>query len=249
MSTDLSEKSCATNVAPKDWGSDSLGKFLEDARHNMLATFANLRPQYDALAAIDRLYCQMIQNLNQSPEFIAGFLLIRTHSSFRAAVRLCLSGQVAEAYMALRGCLESALYGLYLAGDSNRQEIWLRRHDDDASRRRSRKEFAIRNVLDHLQSIDARTSNIAQSLYDRTIDYGAHPNERAVSTQIKTECDGSRADFTAEYFLCGGLPHQLSLKSAAQVAICCLDIFYSVFRDRYRILGIDETLDRIRQEF
>ena len=229
--------------------SDSLGKFLADAHHNAAATIANLRPQYDALAAIDRVYCDMIENLNQTPEFVAGFFLIRTHSSFRGAARMCISGQVAETYMVLRSCLESALYGLYVAGDTNRQETWLRRHDDDASRRRVRNEFTIRNVLNHLQSIDAQTHDIAQSLYDRTIDYGGHPNERAVNTQIKTESDGSRVDFTAEYFLCGDLPHQLSLKSSAQIGICCLDILYNVFRDRYRILGIDERLDAIRQGF
>ena len=230
-------------------GTDALSRFIEDAHHNIFATYANLRPKYDALVSIDQVYCEMIENLNQSPEFVAGFFLIRTHSSFRGAARLCLSGQVAEAYMVLRSCLESALYGLYVAGYIKRQKIWLSRHDDDTSRRLVRNEFTIRNVLDHLQSIDANTHDIAQRFYDRTIDYGGHPNERAVNTQIKTVSSGSRVDFTAEYFLCGGLPHQLSLQSAAQIGICCLDIFYNVFRDRYRIISIDEQLDQIRQGF
>jgi len=237
------------NPTPPDLPSDSLGKFLADAYQNTAATFANLRPQYDALSTIDHLYCDMIENLNQSPEFVAGFFLFRTHSSFRGAARMCLGCQVAEAYIVLRSCLESALYGLYVAGGTNRQEIWLRRHDDDASRRRMINEFMIRNVLNHLQSIDSNLHDIAQSLYERTIDCGGHPNERAVSSQIKTETDGSHVDFTAEYFLCNDLPHRLSLKSSAQIGICCLDIFYNVFRDRYRILGIDERLDHIRQGF
>jgi hypothetical protein len=177
------------------------------------------------------------------------FFLIRAHSSFRAALRLCLSGQIPETFMVLRGCLESALYGLYVAGNTDRQEIWLRRHDSEASRRRVQNEFAIRNVLNHLQGIDTKTHEIAKSLYDRTIDYGGHPNERAISTQIKTESTESRVDFTAEYFLCGGLPQKASLKSVAQVSICSLDIFYNVFRDRYRILGIDLRLDQIRRGF
>jgi len=232
-----------------DLPSDSLGTFLADAHHNVAATIANLRPQYNALAAIDQVFCDIIENLNHSPEFIAGFFLIRTHSSFRGAARMCLSGQVAETYMALRSCLESALYGLYVASNTNRQKIWLRRHDDDESCRRVRNEFSIRNVLNHLRSVDSRTHDIAQSLYDRTIDYGGHPNERAVSTQIKTESVGSRIEFTAEYFLCGDLPHQVSLKSTAQTGICCLDIFCDVFRDRYRILGVDTRLDEIRKGF
>jgi hypothetical protein len=228
---------------------DSLGRFLADAQHNIAATIANLRPQYDALGAIDQVFCDIIDNLSQTPEFVAGFFLIRAHSSFRGAARLCLSGQVAEAYMVLRSCLESALYGLYVAGNTDRQEVWLRRHDDDVSLRRVRNEFTIRNILNHLQSIDSKTHGIAQKLYDRTIDYGGHPNERAVNAQIKTESNGSHVKFTAEYFLCGDLPHQLSLKSSAQVGICSLDVFYNVFRDRYRILGIDARLERVRRGF
>jgi hypothetical protein len=245
----VSDTSARRYCIPADWAADSLGRFIEDARRNTIATFTNLRPQYDALTEIDQLYVEMIDNLNQSPEFVAGLFLFRTHSSFRGAVRLSLGGQVAEAYMVLRGCLESALYGLYVSGDTSRQEIWLRRHEDDASEQRVRTEFKIRNVLDHLNTIDSKTHDIAKRLYDRTIDYGGHPNERAVSTQIKTESDASRAHFTADYFLCGGLAHQLSLKSSVQIGICCLDMFYEVFRDRYRILGIDDRLDRIRARF
>lgn len=59
-----------------DLPSDSLGKFLVDAHHNIAATIANLRRQYDPLARIDQVYCDMIDNLNQSPEFVAGFFLI-----------------------------------------------------------------------------------------------------------------------------------------------------------------------------
>lgn len=225
----------------------SLGEFLADARHNIIATFANLRPQYDALAEIDTLFCGVINRLDQNPEIVAGFFVIRAHSSFRGAVRLCLSGQVAESYMVLRGCLESALYGLYVSGHTDRQEAWLRRHDDDTSLRRVRTQFTIRNVFDHLSSVDVTTFTISKKLYDRTIDYGGHPNERAVSTQIKTEVSASRVDFSAEYFLCGDLPHRLSLKSAAEIGVCCLDIFNSVFRDQFQSIKMHERLDLIRQ--
>ncbi len=234
---------------PPGWGSDSLSKFADTAYHNIMATYANLRAEYDALAKIDGLHDKMIENLNQSPEFVAGFLLIRTHSYFRGAALKALSGQVAEGYMLQRGALESALYGLYAAGDDNRQKIWLNRHEDDASRKRVRREFTISNVLNHLQSVDAGTHDVAKRLYDRTIDYGGHPNERSVTTQVKTEVTESRIDFTAEYFCCGDLPHRVVLKSAAQAGICCLDMFCHVFRDRYRILGIDLELDEIRKGF
>lgn len=151
--------------------------------------------------------------------------------------------------MVLRGCLENALYGLYVAGNTNRQDIWLRRHEDDASRRRMQDEFKVRKVMNHLQSVDATSQRVAQELYDRTIDYGAHPNERSVTTQVKTQRDGSRVHFTANYLICGDLAHEFCLRSAAQVGICCLDVFHNVWRDRYRILGLDARLHQVRQGF
>lgn len=228
---------------------DVLATFLEDAHHNACATIANLRPQYNLSTAIDALYCKMIGNLNQHPEYVTGFFLIRAHSSFRAGIRLALSGQLAEAYMVLRGCLESSLYGLYVAGDESRQEVWLRRHDDETSRRRVGSVFSIKNVQEHLQSVDSKTHGIVVQLYDRTIDLSGHPNERAITAQIDLNTTGCRTEFTAQQFLCGDISHLACLKAAGQVGICCLDIFSHVFRDRYRIFGIDLQLDRIRQRF
>jgi hypothetical protein len=232
---------------PPDWGKDALSKYLDDAEHNTVATVINCRSQFQRLSDIDALYCLMMDNLNQSSEYFAGFFLFRTHCSLRGACRLALGGQVAETYIVLRGCLENALYGLYVAFDTNRQEIWLRRHEDEASQKRVKNEFQVGKVLAHLQGIDERTHAIAKALYDTTIDYGGHPNERSVSTQITTTTDGNRTDFSAALFNVGDLPHLACLKSAARIAVCCLDIFGHVFRTRYLLLGIDARLDQLRQ--
>lgn len=243
------DSSTPNDRALSDWGSDTLADFIDNAHHNILASYANLRAQYDVLVEIDGLFHQMIENLNQSPEFVSGFFLFRTHSSFLAAARLALSGQLGEAYMVLRGCLESSLYGLYVSNNTNRQETWLRRHEDEASLRRMRNEFTIRKVMTHLQSVDAQTQQIVQKLYEDTIDYGGHPNERAISTQVSTEQQGSQVTFRARYLICNELAHQVCVRGMTQIGICCLDIFYYVFPQRYRILGIDLHLNQIRQGF
>jgi len=232
---------------PENWTKDSLSKFLDDAEHNTMATYVNCRPQYQRLSDIDTVYRLMMDNLNQSSEFFAGFFLIRTHYSYLAANRLALGGQVAEAFMVLRGCLENALYGLLVAFDTTRQEIWLRRHDDEASKKRVKEEFTIRKVMDHLKEIDERTQTIAKKLYDQTVDYGGHPNERSVTTQIDVTTDGCRTNFSADVFNVGNIPHLACLKTAARIGVCCLDIFGHIFRSRYKILGIDVKLDQLRQ--
>src|SRR4029077_18562151 len=127
--------------------------FIEDAHHNAKATSVNFPAEYKLLSDIDKLFCEVISRLGQSSELLPGFFVFRAHSSFRGAAGFCLAGQVAEAYMLLRSCLENALYGLYVAGNEDRQEIWLRRHVSEASLRRVRNEFTIANVLNNLHSI------------------------------------------------------------------------------------------------
>src|SRR5262249_36974864 len=154
--------------------------------------------------------------------------LWQTHDHFLGAVRLGLSGQLPGACALLRLSLESALYGLYVAGNSNRQEIWAKRHDDNSSRRHSKKEFTVRKIMDHLRSVDAKTQGIVDQLYQRTIDYGGHPNPRAVLPGIEIEESGRTTNFSMDHFQCGDVRQMACLKLAAQVGICSLDVLYHV---------------------
>ena len=67
---------------------------------------------------------------------------------------MAISGQAPEAYMVLRGCLENALYGLYVTRNSECQETWLRRHDSKENKNKARKEFTIRKLIDLLKKED-----------------------------------------------------------------------------------------------
>src|SRR5262245_60326917 len=104
----MASTSKAQLVPPPELGNDSLGRFLKDAHHNEVATFTNMPREYQRLSRLDSLFDLVIQNLNQSPHFFAGFFLVRTRATFLAACRHALSGQIGEAYVLLRVCLENA---------------------------------------------------------------------------------------------------------------------------------------------
>lgn len=234
---------------PSNWPKDSLARFLDDARHNMVASVANLPDEYRDLAEIDRLYCRIVDNLNRTSEPFPALFLIRTRSCLRAGVRLCLSGQVSETYMLLRGSLESALYGFYVKGDIGRQELWLRRHDDNDAKKRVREEFKILHLLNHLRAVDEKTASIAHRLYEDTIDYGGHPNERAINMSLNVKSSESRHEFRVSDFNCCDLMQLSTIKTTVRVGICSLDIFFHIFPERYKILQIDVALNKIRRRF
>lgn len=232
---------------PPNWGKDSLSKFIEEARRNTIGTFIYHKGAYGLLYDINSIFEKLINYLNNTPKYFPAFFVMRTHASYLGAVRLSISGQVCEAYMVLRGCLENALYGLYFFKNPESLEVWLNRHCNEDSMKLVRKEFTTRKLLDCLKSVNNDTYWAAQQIYDRTIDCGAHPNERALTqslTQTKTE---QEIEFYMSYLFEDSAPFRACLLTNAQVGVCSLDIFREVFRERFDILGISDDLGDLRE--
>ncbi len=235
------------SAPPPNWDTDEISKFIEAARVNEFATYTNLKNEIHRLLDIDISYRKSIEGLNHTKEWFAGFFLLRAHSNFLAACRLSWSGQIPESYAVLRSCLENALYGLYLARNPESREIWLRRHDSDADKKKVRDEFKIGTFLGLAKQIDSSEGEVAAALYERTIDYGAHPNERALmqSLQIKEEAD--IAEFKTIYLDEDSDQLRLLLKTVAQVGVCTLSLFRITYRERFDILGLTAALDHIKE--
>lgn len=232
---------------PPKWSEDPLSQFIKDAWHNTYATFANLKPEFTRLTAIHRAFQKIIDNLLNTPEWFAGFFLMRAHSEYLAGARLSMSGQVTEAYMVLRGCLESSLYGLHISNNPATREVWLRRHDDDDSNRKCKNEFTAGNVFKTLESKDTDIHKIAKDLYGTTIDYGAHPNELGLLSMMRKAQDENKIDFMVDYLTGNSMPLRLGLKMTARVGVCSLFIFKLVFKERFDILGISKDLEKLKQ--
>lgn len=232
---------------PPNWDTDEISKFIEAARVNEFATYANLKDEIHRLLDIDNAYRKAIEGLNHTKEWFSGFFLLRAHSNFLAACRLSWSGQIPESYAVLRSCLENALYGLYLARNPESRVIWLRRHDSDADKKKVRDEFKIGTFLGLAKQVDPSEGEVAAALYERTIDYGAHPNERALmqSLQIKEEAD--IVEFKTIYLDKDSEQLRLLLKTLTQVGVCTLSLFRITYRERFDILGVTAVLDHIKK--
>lgn len=232
---------------PPQWGKDPLSQFIKDAWYNTYATFGNLKPEFTRLTAIHRAFQKIIDNLLNTPEWFAGFFLMRAHSAYLAGARLSLSGQVNEAYIVLRGCLENSLYGLHISNNPDTREVWLCRHDDEDSKRKCKNEFTAGNVFKTLGLRDTKIHRIAKELYETTIDYGAHPNELGLLSMMRKTQDEHKIDFMVDYLAGNSMPLRLGLKMTARVGVCSLFIFKLVFKERFDILGISKDLEELKQ--
>jgi len=228
---------------PKGWGQDALSEFIETAQSNNLNTFVNLRPHYSRLLDIHLLYRDLIHNLNNSPDWFCGFFLLKAHACYLGAVRLAISAQAGETYIVLRGCLENSLYSLYFQRNSGSAKTWLNRNDSEQSKRRVKDEFTVGKMFRCLLSVDKDIHRVAKHLYDRTIDYGAHPNRDAILSLMSEQDDSESTHFQLRY-LADGPPLMLALKTTAQASVCSLQIFRLIFKERFDIL---QFTDRLKQ--
>lgn len=231
---------------PPDWGKDKLSKYIKGTWHNTYGTFVNLRPQYNYLKEIHLNYQKIIDNLINTSDWFALFFLIRSHASYLSGVQLSFSGQIPETYMVLRGCLENSLYGLYLTRNPDTQEIWLRRHADDESKKKCRNEFTASNLFKCLEKEDRNINNIAKNFYEMTIDYGAHSNVRAFMSLMSQSKDKQNV-FKMYYLIGNSLPLRLCLKNLARIGVCSLDIFKLIYRHNFDILGISDKLEKLKK--
>jgi hypothetical protein len=229
-------------AAPERWASDDITSFIDAARVNEYATFANLPAQMSRLIGIDRSFRKVIDAFNNSKEWFPGLFILRAHSNFLGVCRLTLSGQLPESYALLRSTLENALYGLYLSRNPSSQETWLRREEDAKSKQKVRNEFKIAALLKFAAQIAPSEGKVAKTLYERAIDHGAHPNELALMQTLKLGKQPAHVKFTVSYLQGDGLQLQLALKTAAQVGVCTLALFERVLPERYAILGINQDI-------
>lgn len=233
---------------PDDWGKDSLSEFYDDAHHNTLATFANLKPEYKRLRVINDAFKTITENLHNIGELIPAFFLLRAHSSYMGATRLAVSGQIPEAYMVLRGCLENSLYALHIYRTPGLSNIWFKRHENEDTLKKCKDCFKSINVFKTLETEDKKLHKITRDLYETTIDYGGHPNEASLTSIMKQSENESQLQFTVPYltsYKINKAAFLLCLKSCARIGVCSLFIFKLIFRHRFDILGISNMLPKL----
>lgn len=231
---------------PHAWGKDPVTQYLDTCRANQLATFANKRPQVIDLIAIDGMFRKLLENaINPKPLLPMEFLL-RAHSAYLTAVGAVMAGQLHEVQALLRGCLEQAAYGHFVGDNQARWERWMSRHAQltRSQQDKWRKEFTHGKVSGHLTAADATLGGIYTELYERTIDYGGHPNERGASmgSMIAELPDGGKQLKTV-YLHGDGLMLDFCLKTIAQVGLCVLRIAREIYPSRVQAVGIQYQLD------
>ena len=124
-------------------------------------------------------------------------------------------------------------------------KIWLKREDDPQE---VKKRFTNGSVKATIVAGDEGLAKIYQDLYQRTIDFGAHPNEAGVLTNVIKESVGTG---TLQFWMLAGdgpaLQH--ALRTCAQIGICSLRVFNMVFSEQFSATNFEEKIARVSMPF
>jgi hypothetical protein len=234
------------------WEGDPLSAFLADAQRNERVSALKLPDVYALLQRVHATFQQVaeITEKEHSPNLLpTRFLMARAHPAWLAAVHLGLSSQTVEVYPVLRAVIEDSWYALHLAKDPNpptRLEIWFHRDDDAPAKARCRTEFTIGNVRATHAALDPATEAALHALYERTIDFGAHPNQRGIlAAMIRTDTSQSCRSFGSVYLTNNPILIVAALKTAVEVAVGALKTFRLIFPERFAIMGMDDEIEKL----
>lgn len=228
---------------PPGWAGDSLSDFIQTAFANTLATFVHKKHAFGHLLQIDSAFRKAGENLHDAENTLAALLFHRSHSAFLASCRLAMSGQAAETFPVLRSGLEYALYALHINENSAFAEVWLRRHDNDTALGEVRQEFKHGRLMKTLLKRDAVLHAQISELYERTIDFGGHPNERAVSSSTTLTTEGDTAVISNKLLHGDSLALDHALTTTAEIGLRSIMVFRLVFTDRFDLAGLRDAID------
>ncbi|WP_101757335.1 hypothetical protein [Oceanicoccus sp. KOV_DT_Chl] len=228
---------------PENWAKDDLSEYLDISMSNGVATFANSKEDYNTLKEIDGLFVLAGNSIDNPEEIWPAVLFYRAHSAFRSAIYLVMAGHQIESFTVMRQAIEYALYANHMVKRPQSVQIWLDRPNSPKDTNKCRSEFSHGNVMKSVKN--KKLNEITRQLYGRCIDYGAHPNEASVfSSMMIDRSEKGKAHLKQTYLTCEGQIMAFTVKTAKTVGVCVLDIFLTIWKERFQIVGIDEKLNK-----
>jgi hypothetical protein len=231
---------------PEAWRQGALFPFIEECWSNTVGVVGNNNIVASRLTAIDAIFEETHHNLKPAKwtQIVPALLMLRAFSAFRAGVMVAMS-LPADSYPLQRSCLESAGYARLIASETELGAMWLQRDDEPKLFRQRFTNGAVRNAI---AANDDRLATIYQELYERSIDFGAHPNEKGVLSNVLKESVGTG---TLQFWMLAGdgPPLQHALRTCAQIGICSLRVLNLVFAEQFAKHNFNEKIEKASVSF
>lgn len=213
---------------------------MEHAVRHRWATFAHYQPTMRNLAFLDSQFIPL-DGLRDPPNLVTPHLGFRSHANFRAVCEHALAGQLGDMFPMVRACLEAAAYAVHLHDNPDLTEAWLRRHDPDGMKAFKEGKFSQAAVRGSIAQREPELAELYGELYQQAIDLGAHPNERGLSANAKSEPNAEGKRFLLVYLHENSPALRFGLHAALEAGAAAIAMLRLIFPD---VVGPDEPMHR-----
>lgn len=233
--------------APPHWGADPISTHAQSFAENIWASFHHKKRPLNKFNEIEFIFEKLGKNLAEPKEnLVTALCIIRAHSAFNCASLLAMGGHLGEVYALNRLCLEYAGYAALMKDNEEIQATFLKRHKDEISFLKQKGEFHAKNISAAVSLLDKQTGIIYDKIYQTSIDYGAHPNEKALTSNGALEIKNGQHIIKQKFLNCDDPYMGFAMKFTAQTAVCALDIFSKIFPARFSLLLLDDLLKSVK---
>ena len=159
-----------------------LSNYLAKWKHNIGG------PYPECVAIADQILLDCVNNLSRNQHLTSATLFQTGFGSWRASVALSLAGAGSQVPSSLRHALECAIYAYLCAKDERFEETWWKREVDEIAKKSMRGRvgpLARAKEILAFENIVLRDS--VNSLLNKLIDFGAHPNVMLIAENTKIE--------------------------------------------------------------
>src|SRR5208337_3121431 len=224
----------------------SLQKFFDMVHSNQQANRVNFAPWYAIIEKIDDCFVRAGKNLVNPKPVMTADLLLRCQYAFKTAAGMALGGQVVEVFAMLRSTLEYAGYCLTIYETPALESAFIRRHMSTNEMKAQKHAFKISAVRTAIGRYDAKLAEFFDELYQRSIDFGGHPNPQGSFSAIVLDERGGETGMTTLAISDDPKVIAHALKSTAQVGLTALHVRQHVFRAKFELLGIRQDIDALK---
>ena len=235
---------------PRGWSVPKLTGFFEHMWGHVIATFAK-KQEAHRLCRIDDLMLEITDDWRvplPTPQTSVPLLMFfRAHAAYRAACALGMAGMTVEGMAVLRLSLEFAAYACFLKENPQLAMVWWDRDVNKKTKQKARDEFPAGEMKRAVKRLNEGLGKNYEDLYDRTIQWGGHPNEKTVTQSLGLKFRPGETVLEQVYLQGDGIPLDHWIRTGSQVGICVLKIFEHVHHERFEKLNVRARIDPLAQ--
>ena len=228
----------------------TLAHFFDTIHRNQQGNRDRFPERYDIIQRVDNCFAAAGKHLTDAKPILIGPMFLRSQYTYKAAAGMTLGGQFSESFVLMRSCLEYAGYATLIFSDPRLEEVFLNRHADEASKNTQRRTFGnIDQISKAIAGFDQKLSEIFKDMYDRSIDFGGHPNPHAMIGLMNINKDDDEQLTSISTFALAVHPKviEFAMHKVAQVGLTSLCIFENMFKEKFELLGIWAKIDALKE--